>query len=84
MFALLGGDLTDNGSNLVEWEEFLDAATSVFSDSGNAGKGNHDKGCLSSFALPDNGPRESGSFYSFDYGEAHFVVLDTGNVITEG
>ena len=44
MFALLGGDLTDNGSNLVEWEEFLDAATSVFSRIPvMPAKGNHDK-----------------------------------------
>ena len=87
MFALLGGDLTDNGSNLVEWEEFLDAATSVFSRIPvMPAKGNHDKELfVEFFALPDNGPPGiSGSFYSFDYGEAHFVVLDTGNVITEG
>lgn len=87
MFALLGGDLTDNGSNLGEWGEFLDAATGVFSRiPAMPAKGNHDKELfVEYFALPDNGPPGiSGEFYSFDYGEAHFVVLDTSNIITEG
>lgn len=30
-FALLGGDLTDNGDDDEEWGQFLDAATGVFS-----------------------------------------------------
>jgi hypothetical protein len=85
-FALLGGDLTDNGSDQHEWGEFLDAATGVFSRIPMMpAKGNHDGSLFSEFfSLPDNGPQGvSGTFYSFDYGDAHFVVLDTSNIITE-
>lgn len=85
-FALLGGDLTDNGNDQHEWGEFLDAATEVFSRIPvMPARGNHDGSLfLDFFALPDNGPRGvSEQFYSFDYGTAHFVVLDTSNIITE-
>lgn len=85
-FALLGGDLTDNESDDNEWGEFLDAATGVFSRIPvMPAKGNHDGELfLDFFALPDNGSQDvSGTFYSFDYGNAHFVFLDTSNIITE-
>lgn len=81
-FALLGGDLTDNGSDETEWGQFLDAATGVFSRIPvMPALGNHDGSMyFKFFALPDNGPdgleRE---FYSFDYGNAHFVVLNSNN-----
>lgn len=81
-FALLGGDLTDRGHDVNEWGEFLDAATTVFSQIPVMPTlGNHDGLMYSKFfALPENGPigleRE---FYSFDYGDAHFVILDSNN-----
>ncbi|NLB53945.1 MAG: metallophosphoesterase family protein [Syntrophomonadaceae bacterium] len=86
-FALLGGDLTDSDNDFTEWEEFLGAASSVFSRIPMMPAiGNHDgEMFLEFFALPDNGPQGlfSSCFYSFDYGDAHFVVLDTSNVITD-
>lgn len=86
-FSILGGDLTDNGGDVNEWGEFLNAAASIFSGIPMLpAKGNHDKDLfLDFFSLPDNGPRNviGNCFYSFDYGNAHFVVLDTGNIITE-
>jgi hypothetical protein len=85
-FALLGGDLTNEGDDTDEWGEFLNAATGVFSRIPvMPAKGNHDQDLFFEFfALPENGPQTiNGAFYSFDYGEAHFVVLDTSNVITD-
>lgn len=86
-FALLGGDLTDSDNDFTEWEEFLGAASSVFSRIPMMPAiGNHDgEMFLGFFALPDNGPQGlyGNCFYSFDYGDAHFVVLDTSNVITD-
>ncbi|MGI6631381.1 MAG: fibronectin type III domain-containing protein [Bacillota bacterium] len=80
-FALLGGDLIDNDSDEAEWEEFLDAATGVFSKIPvMPTMGNHD-GLMyvKFFALPDNGPEGlKQEFYSFDYGPAHFIVLNSG------
>ncbi len=86
-FALLGGDLTNDDNNYTEWEEFLSAATGVFSRIPMMpARGNHDGELFFEFlALPDNGPHGlfGNCFYSFDYGDAHFAVLDTSNVITD-
>jgi hypothetical protein len=86
-FALLGGDLTNHGEDVNEWGEFLSAAAGVFSQIPMMpAKGNHDGNLfLDFFALPENGPPGviGSCFYSFDYGDAHFVVLDTSNVITD-
>lgn len=84
-FALLGGDLTNDDDDYIEWEEFLGAATGLFSKIPiMPAKGNHDGELFFEFfTLPDVGPYEvvGNRFYSFDYGDAHFVVLDTSNVI---
>ena len=85
-FALLGGDLTNDENDFTEWGEFLGAATEVFSQIPvMPAKGNHDGELFYGFfVLPENGPQDiSDIFYSFDYGDAHFVVLDTSNVITD-
>ncbi|OPX86462.1 MAG: Alkaline phosphatase precursor [Pelotomaculum sp. PtaB.Bin104] len=81
-FALLGGDLTDNSSDEEEWGRFLDAAAGVFSRIPlMPAMGNHDGSMfLKFFALPDNGPEGfKQTFYSFDYGDAHFVILNSSN-----
>jgi hypothetical protein len=81
-FALLGGDLTDRGYDEVEWGEFLDAAIGVFSRIPVMPTlGNHDGTMyLKFFALPENGPAGlEQEFYSFDYGDAHFVILNSNN-----
>lgn len=81
-FSLLGGDLTNNGSDEKEWGEFLDAASTLFSRIPLMPTlGNHDGIMYKNFfALPVNGPQGlEGEFYSFDYGNAHFVVLNSNN-----
>lgn len=81
-FSLMGGDLTDNGDNEAEWGQFLDAAAGVFSGIPlMPAMGNHDGLMyLRFFALPDNGPEGfKQECYSFDYGNAHFVVLNSRN-----
>lgn len=78
-FSLMGGDLTDYDT---EWGQFLDAAAGVFSRIPlMPAMGNHDGNMyLQFFALPDNGPDGlQQEFYSFDYGNAHFVVLNSRN-----
>jgi hypothetical protein len=85
-FSLLGGDLTDNGDSESEWGQFLDAASGYFSKvSLMPAWGNHDGSMYYNFfALPDNGPAGlKKDFYSFDYGNAHFVVLDSRNNTNE-
>lgn len=79
-FSLLGGDITDNGSDPIEWGQFLDAATGVFSQIPVMPTlGNHDGDMYDKFfALPDNGPGGlQQEFYSFDYGNVHFLILNS-------
>ncbi len=81
-FSILGGDLTDKGHDEDEWVEFLSAATGVFSRIPvMPTMGNHDGLMYQKFfALPNNGPVGlKQEFYSFDYGDAHFVILNSGN-----
>ncbi len=78
-FSLMGGDLTDYDT---EWGQFLDAAAGVFSRIPlMPAMGNHDGYMyLQFFALPDNGPDGlQQEFYSFDYANAHFIVLNSMN-----
>jgi hypothetical protein len=85
-FSLLGGDLTNNDADEMEWGEFLDAASGVFSRIPLMPTlGNHDGTMYKNFfALPDNGPAGlEQEFYSFDYGNAHFVVLNSNNNCNE-
>jgi hypothetical protein len=81
-FALLGGDLTDNGHDKNEWGKFLDAAKGVFCQIPvMPTMGNHDGLMYQEFfELPDNGPAGlKQEYYSFDYGDAHFVILNSNN-----
>ncbi|NLL20729.1 MAG: hypothetical protein GX263_03200 [Firmicutes bacterium] len=80
-FALLGGDLVDQGHSVVEWQEFFAAAWPVFREiSLMPAVGNHDDSELfrNSFAVPQNGPQGYGNtIYSFDYGNCHIAVLNS-------
>lgn len=81
-FSLMGGDLTDNGYDANEWGQFLDTAAGVFSKIPLMPTlGNHDGEMYRKFfALPSNGPNGlQKEFYSLDYGNAHFVVLNSSN-----
>ena len=84
-FALLGGDLTTEDNDYTEWEEFLSAATGVFSQIPvMPAKGNHDGELfLSSLPCLKTGLRAYLAIVLFFDGDAHFVVLDTSNIITD-
>lgn len=85
------GDLTDNGQSAWHWDSFLDVLTaSRAKDIPFAPvMGNHEcygldwqftlpRRYLATFSVPDNGSRNfSGYYYSFNYGPAHFIVLNT-------
>lgn len=77
-FALLGGDLVNDGEDAEEWEAF-------FTEAGDTiplypAAGNHDGGMLRKelFQLPGNGPQGfEETVYSFDYENTHFIVMDS-------
>ena len=84
------GDLVDNGEADYQWRAWHLAATKILAGRIFAPvMGNHEcygvdwfnalpTGYLNQFALPDNGAKNFGGyFYSFDYGAAHFIALNT-------
>lgn len=84
------GDLVDNGEDHRQWEAWFDAVAGIIDRIPVAPlMGNHETynedwkvrepvAYLHEFALPANGSEEfAGRYYSFDYGPAHFIVLDT-------
>ncbi|MDR1572561.1 MAG: metallophosphoesterase family protein [Clostridiales Family XIII bacterium] len=86
-FALQGGDIVESGIDTGQWDAFLDSATPVFSRIPfMPTNGNHESNFpsgkpelyLDVFSLPRNGPEGfEEEFYSFDYGDAHFTVLNS-------
>lgn len=89
IFAL-NGDFTDNGQDFLQWREWYEAAENLLRDRILVPvMGNHEcydenwgicrpSGYLKNFALPANGDKNFGGyFYWFDYGAAHFFVLNT-------
>jgi len=84
------GDLTDNGEDNYQWEQWFKGVESYSADIPFAPTiGNHETYTLNwkmrlpqayvgLFNLPDNGlTKYRNQFYSFDYGPVHFTVLDT-------
>ena len=84
------GDLVDNGQAAYQWRAWHLAAVKILSGRIFAPvMGNHEcygldwfnalpTGYLNQFTLPTNGAKNfDGYFYSFDYGAAHFFILNT-------
>jgi hypothetical protein len=86
-FAVLGGDIVDNGINTAMFDSFFKSASPVFSHIPlMAANGNHESNFLSGkpelyldeFALPQNGPEGfKEEFYSFDAAGCHITVLNS-------
>lgn len=86
-FYIIAGDLVNNGSHRNEWDEFFAGGAGVFDRRPFIPVlGNHDydgksnpKLYLDLFTLPENGPDRitPECAYSFTYGNALFVVLDS-------
>ena len=89
LFTVIG-DLVDNGEADYQWRAWYLAAANLLTERIFAPvMGNHEcygvdwfnalpTGYLNQFTLPDNGSKKfCGYFYSFDYGAAHFFILNT-------
>lgn len=89
-FYAVAGDLVDNGQKQQEWDGWFAAVSKYAGDlSVVPVVGNHEtytpqrkfslpRYFVAQFKLPQNGPVGLKSqVYSFDFGDAHFVVLDT-------
>ncbi|MGI6732761.1 MAG: metallophosphoesterase [Anaerovoracaceae bacterium] len=80
-FVLISGDLVNDGNDRTEWQAFFEAGKEVLDRLPlYPAMGNHDNTELFKelFDLPQNGPvGKEDAFYSFDYGDVHFTVLDS-------
>ena len=89
IFAV-NGDLVDNGQDFKQWHKWYNAADILLQERVFVPvMGNHEcygvnwlnvlpSGYLKNFKLPSNGIKNfDGYFYSFDYGAAHFFILNT-------
>ncbi|MDE6302346.1 MAG: metallophosphoesterase, partial [Clostridia bacterium] len=96
-FILNAGDMCDNGKNFNQWAQALDtyqtvfANTSTFFTAGNHEDGSNAMANFFNYTLPtdENGDRlqkdvTDGMFYSFNYANAHFVVLCTNDANADG
>lgn len=90
-FMVNVGDLIENGQSYVHWNNWFEAAGDVIDKIPEmAVQGNHETYdaadynstkpyyFVNQFKLPQNGPDGyKGQVYSYNYGNAHFVVLDS-------
>lgn len=90
VFFINMGDLVDNGGDASQWDAWFTAVEPMIEDIPFVGvMGNHEtynlqwqvrepKAYLSLFDFPAVPQREDNNrYYSFDYNDVHFVVLDT-------
>ena len=80
-FVMISGDLVNDGDDQEEWDAFFAAGGEILERLKlYPAMGNHDNTELfkTIFDLPENGPEgKERAFYSFDYGDAHFTVMDS-------
>ena len=83
-FLVVCGDESDNGSYEACWDWYYDVNQSFYRSSALVPTmGNHDSWgwdmWVANHNLTDPDTGERGSYYSFDYGNAHFIILN-GNI----
>ncbi|WP_213522533.1 fibronectin type III domain-containing protein [Paenibacillus sp. J31TS4] len=84
-FLLHTGDFVEDGAKLIQWEQYMASMQNIGSKLPIVGTlGNHDvygdgeDVFRQLFQFPENGPEgEKEWVYSFDYGDAHFAVLNS-------
>lgn len=85
-FIMSTGDLVDNHHNIKQWKWLLNTpAERLMSTVLMPTAGNHEKSDYAldrNFLLPTapDQDRSTGVFYSFDYNNAHFIVLNTNDL----
>lgn len=82
-FFMLNGDIVERGSNEQEWDWLLGfSQNSLLNTTIAPATGNHEKEKYSfnqhfNILSPPGSSTETGEYYSYDYSNAHFIVLNT-------
>lgn len=86
-FILTTGDFVDDGRSFIQWQRMFNSATSTLMNIPMMGlAGNHEeKGdyALDYYFTFPNAPEQdktTGVYYSFDYNNAHFAILDSNKL----
>ena len=86
-FILSTGDFVDDGRSFIQWQRMFNSATDVLMNIPMMGvSGNHEaKGdyALDYYFTFPNAPEQdkiTGAYYSFDYNNAHFAILDSNQL----
>ena len=86
-FILSTGDFVDDGRSFIQWQRMFNSATSTLMNIPMMGlAGNHEeKGdyALDYYFTFPNAPEQdktTGVYYSFDYNNAHFAILDSNKL----
>ena len=89
-FGLMMGDMVDKNADMKDWNSFFRAAGDIFSSVPMMTvNGNHETSIgpytyMKMMDLPKNGPQGlKEEIYSFDYGNCHFVMLNSGLFMDE-
>lgn len=88
-FILNAGDMCDNGKNFNQWGMALNtyqklfANTSTFFAAGNHEKGSNALANYFNYSVTEQDMTD-GAYYSFDYANAHFTVLNTNDASSSG
>lgn len=92
-FVLHTGDCVDNGANFKQWQWFFNSASDMLMNSAVMPvSGNHEaKGentIVDNFNVDYNNGEfqytDSGIYYSFDYNNAHFAILNSNDLESDG
>lgn len=92
-FVLHTGDFVDNGANFKQWQWFFNSASDMITNSAIMPvSGNHDAKGLNSVANNFNVDYDStgfqytdtGIYYSFDYNNAHFAIINSNDLQDNG
>lgn len=85
------GDVTDYGSNLNYWRYFFSSTDNLIKTPLMPVSGNHEEmgdtpALLDNFVLPDSVEQDvnTGYYYSFDYNNVHFIMLNTNDTTDDG
>lgn len=88
-FFMLNGDIVEHGSNEQEWDWLLGfSQKNLLNTTIAPATGNHEKEKYSfnqhfNILSPPGSSVETGEYYSYDYSNAHFIVLNTNENSTE-
>lgn len=87
-FVVSAGDQVDLGTNSKHWNYFLNSSKAFLNMPFMPTTGNHeDSGYVlkNNFTLPNvpNQDEDTGTYYSYDYNDVHFTVLNTNDIVDD-